>query len=143
MALDMAKLEGMVRDWYAALDTHEPVATLIDMLSDLEIRMVFPEATLEGVDAFTNWYEGVIRIFFDEIHHVESVSVEGVEGSLASIKVVVRWEASRWLPPAARSERIVLLAYQSWSVRIGDDGTARIATYIVDRLEYLPGSAQL
>ncbi len=143
MTLDTTKLNDMVRNWYAALDTHEPVATLVDMLSIEEVQMVFPEATLAGVEAFTNWYEGVIRIFFDEVHQVESVTIEGTNGSLVDIKVVVRWEASRWNPPASRSDRLVLLAYQSWSVRIGADGTARIATYIVDRLEYLPGSAQL
>lgn len=143
MTVDLTKMNAMVRNWYAALDTHEPVATLVNMLSASEVQMVFPEATLAGVEAFIGWYEGVIRIFFDEAHHVESVTVEKTDEDAANIKVVVRWEASRWNPPAARSERLIVLAYQSWIVRFDADGTPRIATYIVDRLEYLPGSAQL
>lgn len=143
MTVDLIKMNDMVRKWYAALDTHEPVATLVDMLSASEIQMVFPEARLAGAEAFTGWYEGVIRIFFDEVHHVERVDIDKIDGDMADIKVLVRWEASRWKPPAARSERLIVLAYQSWTVRFGVDGTPRIATYIVDRLEYLPGSAHL
>lgn len=136
-------INNLVRNWYRALDTHEPVATLQAMLDPAGPRMIFPEATLTGPDAFTDWYEGVIRIFFDEVHQVERVTIDHADGDTTDIRVVVRWEASRWHPPAARSERIMLFAYQSWTLRTGPDGTQRIASYTVDRLEYLPGSALL
>ena len=135
--------ERMVRDWYRALDTHEPVATLLAMLQPDGLVMVFPEATLHGTEAFIGWYEGVIRIFFDEAHHVESVSAVAGGAERMDIKVVVRWEASRWNAPATKSNRIALLAYQSWTVVTDADGKPRIETYTVDRLEYLPGSAKL
>jgi hypothetical protein len=140
---DLASINAMVRGWYRALDTHEPVETLMVMLAPEGLKMVFPEATLQGTDAFVGWYEGVIRIFFDETHEVQTVSVEKTDGRTADIKVVVRWAASRWNPPSATSDFIDLLAYQSWSVVIGVDSIPRIATYTVDRLDYLPGSARL
>lgn len=136
-------LEFLARKWYAALDTHEPTPTLVAMLDPSNLKMVFPEATLTGIEAFIGWYEGVIRIFFDEVHQVQSVTVTGEKAGLTEIKVVVRWEASRWNAPAPKSDRIQLLAYQSWAVSFTPDGTPRIATYTVDRLEYLPGSAKL
>lgn len=136
-------INAMVRQWYQALDTHEPVETLTAMLDETSLRMVFPEATLEGLSGFTGWYEGVIRIFFDEVHQVKDVTFIREDGDTFDIKVAVHWEASRWKAPAARSERIKLIAYQSWTVRMDARNTPRIATYTVDRLDYLPGSAQL
>jgi hypothetical protein len=74
--LDKTKAtEALAKRWYAALDTHEPTQTLVDMLDPTDLKMVFPEATLSGVEGFIGWYEGVIRIFFDEVHKVESVTL--------------------------------------------------------------------
>lgn len=136
-------IEKLARDWYAALDTHEPTPTLVAMLDTADLRMVFPEATLTGVESFVGWYEGVIRIFFDEVHSVQSVTVNALRGDEADITVAVRWEASRWNPPAAKSDRIRLIAYQTWTVRFDAAGQPKIKTYTVDRLDYLPGSATL
>jgi hypothetical protein len=49
-----------------------------------------------------------------------------------------------WKPPARRSERIMLEAYQRWVViENPKTGKPAILTYIVDRLDYNEGSAQL
>ena len=136
-------IEKLAHDWYAALDTHEPTPTLVAMLDTADLRMVFPEATLMGVESFVGWYEGVIRIFFDEVHSVQSVTVNALRGDEADITVAVRWEASRWNPPAAKSDRIRLIAYQTWTVRFDAAGQPKIKTYTVDRLDYLLGSATL
>ena len=138
-----AAVERLARDWYAALDTHDPVATLEAMLDPADLVMVFPEATLHGIDAFRDWYATVTGLFFDEVHQVQSVSLTADRGQACDIAVVVRWEASRWSPPAARSERICLTAFQSWTVSLTDPDRPRITRYTVDRLEYLPGSARL
>lgn len=143
MSATVEAIETLARRWYAALDTHEPTETLVAMLDPADLKMIFPEATLSGVDGFIGWYEGVIRIFFDEAHHVESVTVTGESPAGFQVKVVVRWEASRWNAPAPKSDRIMLLATQTWTVTIAPDGAARIATYTVDKLDYLPGSARL
>lgn len=138
-----AEIDALAHRWYAALDMHEPTATLVAMLDTSDLKMVFPEATLTGLDGFVGWYEGVIRIFFDEVHEVQSVKIVAEHAARTNIEVVVHWEASRWNSPAPKSDRIILLAYQSWSISFDADGSPRIATYTVDRLEYLPGSAKL
>jgi hypothetical protein len=62
----------------------------------------------------------------------------------AQVQVVVHWEASTWKPPAAKSSRIKLDAYQTWTVRRSPEtGKPVIAVYTVDRLEYEPDSAKL
>lgn len=143
MADKQTAVDQLAKKWYAALDTHEPLAVLVAMLDPRDLKMVFPEATLSGVEGFTGWYEGVIRIFFDEVHAVQSAKITADHGDKAEVAVVVKWEASRWKAPAPKSERIMLLAYQTWAVSFDAQGSARIATYTVDQLEYLPGSVQL
>jgi hypothetical protein len=142
--LDKTKAtEALAKNWYAALDTHEPTRTLVDMLDPTDLKMVFPEATLSGVEGFIGWYEGVIRIFFDEVHKIESVKLGAEKNGRTEVKVAVHWEASRWNAPAAKSDRIMLTAFQTWEVTFSETGDAKVAKYTVDGLEYLPGSAKL
>jgi hypothetical protein len=142
--LDKTKAtEALAKSWYAALDTHEPTRTLVDMLDPIDLKMVFPEATLSGVEGFIGWYEGVIRIFFDEVHKIESVKLGAEKNGRTEVKVAVHWEASRWNAPAAKSDRIMLTAFQTWEVTFSETGDAKVAKYTVDGLEYLPGSAKL
>lgn len=141
--LTTAEIESMARTWYQKLDVHAPMLELIPMLDEENLEMKFPEATLRGLAAFERWYQGVIRIFFDEVHQVREVR-SALRGEEADVGVVVRWEASRWTPPARFSDRIKLDAYQTWKVR----RSARtkqpvIVFYSVDRLEYMPDSAKL
>jgi len=129
--------------WYDALDVHAPQVDFIDMLSKKDLKMVFPEATLSGLGSFEGWYQGVIRIFFDEVHTVKLVeSVIAADGKTADVKVVVQWEASAWNPPARYSKRIKCDAYQTWKVAI-EDGNIVITVYVVDEIKYHEGSAKL
>jgi hypothetical protein len=69
---------------------------------------------------------------------------EQAGGEGVKVRVVVRWEASVWKPPRPKSERIILDAYQTWTVRRSPrSGKPIIASYVVDRLEYAQGSATL
>lgn len=137
------EIKSFAADWYRKLDVHAPMIELLPMLADADLEMKFPEATLRGQAAFESWYQGVIRIFFDEVHNVKEVTSE-IKDDHADVKVVVAWEASVWKPPAAGSERIVLDAYQTWVVkRSKDTGKPVIAKYTVDELKYAEGSAKL
>ena len=142
--LTKESIEKMARAWYEKLDVHAPLIEILPMLSgDGDLSMVFPEATLKGLAAFESWYQGVIRIFFDEVHNVKEVSSE-INGDKATVKIVVQWEASRWNPPARYSDRIKLDAYQTWEVKWSDKAGGPVVTkYIVNELKYHEGSARL
>jgi hypothetical protein len=132
----------LAAQWYRKLDVHAPLVELLPLV-DENAEMKFPEATLRGLADFENWYERVIRIFFDEVHTVKSVKTEMVEEG-ARVKVVVRWEASVWNSPAATSQRIKLDAYQTWLVRRSETtGAPVIVQYTVDELKYDKDSARL
>jgi len=137
------EIKAFARDWYEKLDVHAPMVDILPMLSDEELTMVFPEGTLNGLADFERWYQGVIRIFFDEVHVVKEVNAD-ISGDKATVKVVVKWEASRWNPPARFSDRIKLDAYQTWEVKKSTKtGNPVITKYTVDELKYHEDSARL
>lgn len=142
-ALAPDAIEAFAADWYRKLDEHVPTAALLPMLAGPEVEFVLPETTFRGAEAFSRWYEGVIAIFFDEIHTLGSVSVERRgEGALAD--VVVNWQARRWRPPAPRSAWIGFDAYQQWEMTVSEaTGAPVIARYVVNELRPMPGSPAL
>lgn len=141
--LTQAEVQAFAEDWYRKLDVHAPLEDFVPLLAEDGLEMVFPEATVVGFEGFKGWYERVIGIFFDEVHTVKSVTISG-EGTEIEAKVVVRWEASVWKAPAPYSERIILDAYQTWTVkRSSQTQKLVISRYVVDSLDYAEGSAKL
>ncbi len=142
-ALTQESILQFAQHWYRKLDVHDPLEEYRPLLVEEGVKFVFPEATVEGFEGYAGWYNTVINIFFDEVHTVKQAD-STINGDTADVKVVVRWEASVWKPPAANSERIVLDAYQTWIVKLSPTtGKPVIDTYIVDSLEYAEGSAKL
>jgi hypothetical protein len=141
--LTESEVREFAEAWYRKLDVHEPLENYRPLLAE-DVKFVFPEATVEGFDGYTGWYERVIRLFFDEVHTVKEVTLTSVSDEKADVKVIVKWEASVWNPPEPYSKRIILDAYQTWVVkRSPATGAPAIATYIVDELKYYEGSATL
>lgn len=136
------EIEAFVADWYRQLNIHAS-SDQITALVDAEVEMQFPEGPVQGVEKFRDWYEGVIRLFFDELHTVTHVSVHW-QDDRCLVDVVVNWQARRWRPPAPRSEWIGFDAYQRWEMTISPtDGRLRVSRYIVDALRPMPGSPPL
>ncbi len=141
--LTAKEIETLAKTWYKKLDVHAPLVELLPLVSSNGLEMVFPEATLRTQAEFESWYERVIRVFFDEVHTVKQVK-STITGDGAEVKVIVRWEASVWNPPAAASQRIKLDAYQTWAV-VRDCETDKpvISRYTVDEFKYDADSAKL
>lgn len=137
------EIYNVVKAWYHKLDIHASIEELAPFLAQDGLKMVFPEMTVEGWEGFKTWYERAIHLFFDEVHRVKQIqAIPKVDRT--EVKIMVEWQASRWIPPAAHSERIILDAYQTWEVvRSPVTRQPVIATYTVDSLHYHEGSAQL
>lgn len=100
--------------------------------------MRFPEATVRGHAEFREWYEGVVRTYFDEVHTIRELAVT-TAGDRAEVKVVVNWQARTWTPPAARSEYLSIDAGQTWEVaRSPATGVPVIVRYVVDTFTPAP-----
>lgn len=142
-SLSQAEIEAFVAAWYRKLDVHAPWEELLPLVAEQGLEMRFPEGSISGVEAFRNWYEGVIRIFFDEVHTVTRVSATWKDGR-ALVDVVVNWQARRWRPPAPRSEWLGFDAYQQWDmIRSPASGSPVVLRYVVSELRPMPGSKPL
>jgi len=141
--LTEAEIQQLAAEWYRKLDVHAPMVEVLPLLAPEGLEMKFPESTLHSLAEFEGWFQRVIRIFFDEVHTLKEVQAT-IRDEEADVHVVVEWQASVWNPPAANSARIKLDADQTWVVkRSPQNGKAVIATYIVNALNYHPGSARL
>lgn len=135
--LTEAAVRRLVTGWYEALDRHAPLEQVTPFLVADGAVLHFPEGTLHGLDAFRGWYETVTHTFFDEIHTVTDVDVRPTGHASAEVKIVVNWQTRVWNPPAPTSEWQGFDAYQTWTVELAD-GSPRIRTYTVDRLDPMP-----
>jgi hypothetical protein len=132
-----------VDEWYQKLDVHAPVTEVLPLLVGETLEMQLPETTLHGLDEFKSWYDRVIHTFFDEVHTLTALDIT-IAPNRADVQLVVRWEASRWNAPAAKSERLAFDAVQRWVVvRSLITHQPAIATYVVDSLTPLPGFPNL
>ncbi len=140
--LTEASIGEMARAWYAALDRHDELESVLGFLVDDGLEMRFPEGTSRGHAGFKEWYNAVTARFFDEIHSVQEVSVVSRSSAEAQVKVVVNWQAKIHDGHEANSTWLGFDAYQSWTVVPGAAGP-RIQVYTVDKLDPMPGSAPL
>ena len=151
-----AQIKEFVTAWYLALDQHAPAEECLKLVAD-DVQMIFPEKTLHGSRDFSAWYAGgtysagekapgVINIFFDENHNVVSVASK-IAGDQAELDVLVAWQASWFVPPAAKSKRVSLDATQKWIVRKSNKNTygLEVTSYnaMAEPFNYAPGFARL
>ena len=154
--LSKDNIKAFVAAWYLALDQHVPQEQIAAMASD-DVEMIFPEKALHGISDLLAWYAGgtysdgeeapgVINIFFDENHNV--VSVEPVSDEAADsvdLRVVVAWQASWFVPPAAKSTRTSMDAIQDWTIQVSDKNEFGlvITSYnaMAEPFKYAPGFA--
>lgn len=136
-----AEIRRLANDWYRKLDRHAPIEDVLPLLAEDGFEIRVPEGTFRGGDGFKRLYEeGWIRNYFDEVHELKELSFT-TAGEKAEVKVVVSWQARAWKPPAPKSKRIDMDAYQTWVVqRSPDSGQPVILTYIFDASKPRPGS---
>lgn len=141
--LTEAEVKAFVVDWYQKLDVHAPPAEVVPLVSTTDLEMRFPEATLTTQAEFHSWYDGVTRIFFDEVHELKELRISS-QGNRADVQLVVYWQARRWNPPAAQSEQLAFDADQTWVVERSPETQQPVVTrYIVNALTPVGGSAAL
>jgi ketosteroid isomerase-like protein len=141
-ALTADTVRSFAAAWYRALDRHDDVETILPLMVDDGLKLVFPEATKHGHAGFRDWYAAVTNRFFDEVHTLREATITSSTGDSAQVSVVVNWQAKIWNAPGPRSEWLGFDAYQTWTVVRGPDGP-QVGTYVVDELRPMPGSASL
>ena len=138
------QIRNFAAAWYYVLDIHAPIEEAYKLLADKDLNMQFPDGDIRDFASFKKWYDRVTNLFFDEVHNVQSVQAD-IQGKEASVEVVVGWQASWFVPPAAKSRRTSMNAIQKWTVRSSSKNPygVEIVSYMVERFDYAPGFAQL
>ena len=108
--------------------------------------MSFPDGDIKDLASFKVWYDRVTNIFFDENHYVNEVKITPKNGEFV-LDIVVGWQASWWIAPAAKSKRVSMDATQRWVVRPSNRNAygMMIMSYnaTVEPFKYAPGFARL
>lgn len=141
-ALTQAEIEQFIQDWFEVLDVHAPLEKALDFVAPEGLIMRLPEVTAHGVEGFTEWYERVIGVFFDEVHTIHAMRI--TPGEPAKVEMILQWEPTIWAAPAARSTRKSFFAAQTWElVRSPKTQKPCISAYNVDYFLAAPGSEDL
>ncbi|MEU4449438.1 nuclear transport factor 2 family protein [Actinosynnema sp. NPDC050801] len=135
-----AAVLDLVRDWFAALDRHDDVEVLLDLLAQAGLVMHLPEGTVRGHDDFRSWYGENTNTYFDEVREVLDMTVTATSPLHAEVSLRVNWQSRMWAPPAPNSAWIGLTTTQTWSVVLCD-GRPKIRTCTVGGSTPMPGSA--
>ncbi len=129
-------------NWYRLLDIHAPIDSYKNLLTE-DVKLIFPEATLQGFSGYSEWYKNVTNLFFDEQHTLKKADIVKQEDNECELHVVVNWHASVWTPPASHSARLKMDADQTWKVKKLSNGDLAVSEYIVNELIYEDGSCKL
>jgi hypothetical protein len=141
--LTKTEIEALANEWCQKLDQHAPLAEILPLLASEGLELTFAEATIRNRAEFECWYEELIRTHFDETRTAQVVRSK-FQSDGADVQIVVHWETSVWMPPAAKSERITLDAHQTWQVvRAPDAEQPLIVRLNIDKLVYADDSARL
>jgi hypothetical protein len=136
------ELWSFASNWYRFLDIHAPLESFKTLMTD-DVQLVFPEATVSGFDGYSNWYNNVIKLFFDEEHTLKVADIVNQTDAVCEVHVVVNWHASIWNAPAACSTRLMMDADQTWEVKRLANNKLVVSKYIVNGMTYEPGSCKL
>ena len=141
--LTESEVNQLVTEWFHKLDQHAPIEEVLLMLADTGLEMRFPEGTWHNAAEVRQWYENVTHRYFDEVHTLKELTILP-EKDLANVQLVVNWQPHIWNPPAAKSQWLGFDATQHWVVkRSPRTQQPVIATYIVQAITPMPGSASL
>lgn len=141
--LSVLAVKQLVYEWFARLTDHAPLAEMEALLNVDRVEMTFPETTVNGQQEFRAWYDTVSHKFFDQVHELKMLHVEVAE-NLATVHLVVNWQARTWDPPQGFSDWVGAYADQVWTVEPHrETGVAAITTYRVTRFVPMSGPLKI
>lgn len=118
------------RSWFDKLNQHVNVESIIDMVSDSNLEMVFPEQSIQNHQEFQEWYKTVGETFYDQDHTIEKFDIQISDA--AKIDVVVVWKAKQRSDDKSLAVRVT----QSWVVTQSlSTGLPVITNYVVESFD--------
>ncbi len=123
------EIETMVRHWFSTLNTHPPVSTVLTLLSEKDLLMVFPDSILRNYDDFIEWYDEIGRTYADQHHLIENLKISKCREGF-NVDLIVKWQARK----ISDSTALAMRAEQTWKIVKSPQGQNVIQTYVVRSL---------
>jgi hypothetical protein len=115
-AISETEVRQFIDDWFARLDKHVSVEEVLPMVANESLVMKLPEVTAYGHQGFIEWYERVIKKFFDEVHTIKALKITP-SNNMAKVEMVLQWQTSIWKAPDAKSTRLDFYVAQTWEIQ--------------------------
>ena len=124
------EVKTFVYSWFALLDRQVSEISLLKFLDKDNLKMEFPEMTVNNPDDFSNWYLGVQETIKSNTHNVQEVEVTPKGNGEFDVKVEVNWQAQ------TRDGEAIDRAYQQqWKIITDRNRRLLIQEYLVEEIE--------
>jgi hypothetical protein len=135
-------VRALARDWFRALDRHEPWERVARFLVPVGLTVVLPELTLRTPDDVQAHHEASLLRYFDEVRELTRTDVRLLSGREAELSLTVNWQTKVWTPPEPVSVWKGFDIDQTWTV-VWYENEPRIRSIVVHQTTPMPGSPAL
>ena len=118
-------VKSFVHKWFSWFDRQASEEKFLAHLSDKDLLIEFPEATLKNKKDFLVWYRGILKNIKSNTHDLRSIKVSKENDSF-EVEVHVCWKALTY-----DGKVFDLEIKQNWKLLISDNGKLIIERYIV------------
>ncbi|MFC1742742.1 HpcH/HpaI aldolase/citrate lyase family protein [Candidatus Riflebacteria bacterium] len=126
------ELISFVYHWFSMFDKQVDVKSFLPFLSENNLKMQFPEATLSSHADFRKWYQGIKKTIKKNWHSLERVQVNIETAGKYSVDLVVLWKAETFA-----NKKITFRARQQWKIVETRGRTLQIEDYFVEEAGFL------
>ena len=140
--ITLSEAKTLATHFYRLMDGHVPVDVYRSVIDPETIIVGHGSTVLKGWSEFQQWYDGVTRACFDQVHTISDVSMV-TSGLPATVQIVARWQASKWKAPAPRTGAIDAVATHHLTISRDTDGDPVVSGYIMTDVKYSNVSATL
>ena len=122
-------VKSFVYRWFAWLDHQVADFLLLYHISNDDLLMKFPEATLRSHADFQKWYAGVKADIQSNTHELTNIKVTLLGNNRYRVELDLRWLARTY-----KGKLIDARFKQQWLLSLADSGRLTIKRYIVKQL---------
>ena len=123
------EVKTFVYSWFALLDRQVSEISLLKFLDKDNLKMEFPEMTVNNPDDFSEWYLGVQETIKSNTHDVRLVEVTPKGNGEFDVVVEVNWQAQ------TRNGEAISQAYQQqWKIISDRNRRLLIQEYLVEEI---------
>lgn len=87
------QIKSFVYYWFSLHDVHADINKSYALLDKDNLFMKFPEITVNNLDDYKKWYDGVGTNIKSNLHYVKNLEVTFTEAHKYRVNVLVNWQA--------------------------------------------------